>query len=85
MMLHAEPGALWDGGCPGSLVCVTQELTHPLLTPRGVRLPLSKIAVGQAAQRPSNCPQSPRGWESWDSIHTSSSQSCPLPHWDNQK
>lgn len=44
-------GALWDGGCPGSLVCLTQELTYPLPIPGGVSLPLSQIAVGQAAQR----------------------------------
>ena len=42
---------LWDGGCPGSLVCLTQELTYPLPTSRGVSFPLSQIAEGQAAQR----------------------------------
>ena len=32
-------------------MCLTQELSYPLPTPRGVSLPLSQIAVGQAAQR----------------------------------
>lgn len=46
-----EAGVLWDGGRPGSLVCLTQALTYPLPTSRGVSLPLSQIAEGQAAQR----------------------------------
>ena len=40
------------GDVPGAcLMCLPQALTYPLLTSRGVSLPLSQIAAGQSAQR----------------------------------